>query len=473
MYSLDDADRRRPDSALALFTDLYELKMARAYDALGMTGEAVFSLFVRQLPARRNFLLACGIDRALDILERLRLDADACAYLATLPGFDDGQLRRLEGWRFTGEVRAVAEGTPLFAGEPILEVTAPIIEGQLIETIVMNVVGLETMLASKAARIVAAAAGRPVIDFGSRRAHGIDAALYGARAFYIAGVASTSNVLAGRRFGIPVAGTMAHSFVQACGDEMQAFRGFARIHPDTVLLVDTYDTLQGVERVVALARELGEGFRIRGIRLDSGDLGALARAARMQLDAAGLARVQIIASGGLDEHHIARLVADGSPIDAFGVGTDMSVSADAPALDIAYKLTEFRGEGRLKLSTGKRTLPGRKQVFRQFRDGVALGDVIARHDEPAIGVPLLARVMERGRRCSPSPPIDAIRLHATQQTDLLPAVLRGLASPATPYPVVVSERLAAHERDVRERISTAAQRPAMPATDATANRTAP
>lgn len=458
MHSQDDARGRRPDSALALFTDLYELKMARAYDALGMTAEAVFSLFVRKLPAGRNYLLACGIERALDILEELRFDADTCAHLATLPGFDDEYLRQLEGQHFTGEVRAVAEGTPLFAGEPILEVAAPIVEGQLVETILMNVVGLETVLASKAARIVAAAAGRPVIDFGSRRAHGIDAALYGARAFYVAGVAATSNVLAGRRFGIPVAGTMAHSFVQACDDEMQAFRGFARVNPDTVLLVDTYDTLQGIERVVALAHELGDDFRIRGVRLDSGDLGALARAARSRLDAAGLARVQIVASGGLDEHEIARLVADGAPIDAFGVGTDMSVSADAPALDIAYKLTEFRGEGRLKLSTGKRTLPGRKQVFRRFRGGVAVGDVIARHDEPAIGVPLLGRVMERGRRSDPPLPLDAIRRHAAEQVAALPADLRELSTPATPYPVVVSDRLASHERDVRERISAANRR---------------
>lgn len=449
----DDRSTGAGDSGLGLFTDLYELTMVRAYQALGMAGEAVFSLFVRKLPASRNFLLACGIERAVDILERLRFDAGDRRYLGTLPGFDEAFLDRLSGLRFTGDVHAVAEGTPVFANEPILEVVAPIAEAQLAETVLMNVVGLETVLASKAARIVAAAAGRPVIDFGSRRAQGIDAALYGARAFYVAGVASTSNVLAGRRFGIPVAGTMAHSFVQACDDEMQSFRGFAGVHPETVLLVDTYDTLQGVDRVVALARELGDRFRVQGVRLDSGDLGALATAARQRLDAAGLERVGIVASGGLDEHAIARLLADGAPIDAFGVGTDMSVSADAPALDIAYKLTAYGGEGRMKLSTGKRTLPGRKQVFRRFRDGTADGDTIARHDEALPGTPLLQPVMAGGRRTAPPRPLAAVRWHAAEQVTALPDPVRALSASA--YPVVVSDALAADERAVHARIASA------------------
>jgi nicotinate phosphoribosyltransferase len=457
---LHDEDQRAgvPGGALALFTDLYELKMARAYDALGMSGEAVFSLFVRKLPPGRNYLVACGLERALTILEDLRFDTGSLDYLATLQGFDDAFLHRLQNVRFTGDVHAVAEGTPVFSDEPILEVVAPILEAQLVETVLMNVIGLETVLASKAARVVKAAAGRPVIDFGSRRAQGIDAALYGARAFHVAGAASTSNVLAGRRFGIPVAGTMAHSFVQACDDEMAAFRGFARVHPDTVLLVDTYDTLEGVDRVIDLAREFGDDFRVRGIRLDSGDLGALAKAARSRLDTADLDQVQIVASGGLNEFEIARLVADGAPIDAFGVGTDMSVSADAPALDIAYKLTEFRGQGRLKLSTGKRTLPGRKQVFRRFRDGVATGDVIARYEETTVGLPLLSCVMERGRRIGPAPALDAVRRHAAEQSATLPAALRELPPLVTPYPVEVSDRLTALERQVRKRIA-AANRP--------------
>ena len=455
--ALHDEDQAAggPGGALALFTDLYELKMARAYDALGMSGDAVFSLFVRKLPPGRNYLLACGLERAFSILEDLRFDTGSLDYLATLPGFDDAFLRRLESLRFSGEVHAVAEGTPVFSGEPILEVVAPILEAQMVETVLMNVIGLETLLASKAARIVAAAAGRPVIDFGSRRAQGIDAALYGARAFYVAGVASTSNVLAGHRFGIPVAGTMAHSFVQACDDEMTAFRGFAQVHPDTVLLVDTYDTLQGVDRVIDLARELGYGFQVRGIRLDSGGLGALAKAARGRLDAAGLDHVQIVASGGLNEFEVARLMADGAPIDAFGVGTDMSVSADAPALDIAYKLTEFRGEGRLKLSTGKRTLPGRKQVFRRFHDGVAAGDIVARHNEQTNGLPLLSRVMEQGRRSGPAPTLNAVRGHAAEQTAALPAALRQLQPPIAPYPVKISEGLATLESEVRARVAAA------------------
>lgn len=451
-------DEAAGDPGLALFTDLYELKMARAYEATGMTGEAVFSLFVRKLPVARNYLLACGIERALELLERTCFDDGDCAYLATLPGFGRAFLDQLAGRRFTGTVHAVAEGTPVFAEEPILEVVAPIVQAQLVETVLMTVVGLETVLASKAARVVAAAAGRPVIDFGSRRAHGIEAALYGARAFHVAGVAATSNLLAGRRFGIPVAGTMAHSFVQACDDEMQAFRRFASVHPDTTLLVDTYDTLAGVDRVVALAGELGDGFRVRGIRLDSGDLGDLAKAARRRLDAAGLQAVQIIASGGLDEHAVARLVAEGAPIDAFGVGTEMSVSGDAPALDIAYKLTLYRGQGRMKLSTGKRTLPGRKQVFRRFHDGVAIGDALCLHGEIGDGTPLLHRVMEHGRRTGPCPALDAIRRHAREQLAALPAGLHALSPAAEPYPVAVSERLAGYERAVRAQLRSAAEK---------------
>jgi nicotinate phosphoribosyltransferase len=292
--------------------------------------------------------------------------------------------------------------------------------------------------------VVEAAAGRPVIDFGMRRAHGIDAACKAVRAFYIAGVDATSNVAAGLRYGVPLAGTMAHSYVQAHDDEAIAFRELAALYPETTLLVDTYDTLDGVRRVIELARELGDAFRVRGIRLDSGDLGDLARRARDLLDAAGLESVRIVASGGLDEAEIASLLERGAPIAVFGVGTKMAVASDAPTLDMAYKLTAYAGRGRFKLSPGKRILPGRKQVFRREHDGVAQGDVIAREGERLAGRPLLAEVMKGGERTAlGSVPLAAARARARDEIARLPARIRGLA-PADPgYPVTASAELLA------------------------------
>jgi nicotinate phosphoribosyltransferase len=346
------------DGNAALLTDLYELTMLQAYWREGMADEAVFSLYYRTLPDDRSYLLACGLDDALRFLETLSFDQDALEYLAAHGGFSREFLGWLSELRFAGDVWALPEGTPVFPEEPLLEVRAPIAQAQLAESFVMNQVHLQTVLASKAVRVVEAARGRAVIDFGLRRMHGTDAAMKGARAYWVAGLAATSNVLAGRVYGVPIAGTMAHSFVQAHEDELTAFRAFARLYPDTVLLVDTYDTLLGIDRVIELARELGDAFRVRAVRLDSGDLAALAVEARRRLDAAGLHRVEVFASGGLDEHRIAELVARGAPIDGFGVGTRMGVSEDAPALDMAYKLTAYAGEGRLKLSPGKRILPG-------------------------------------------------------------------------------------------------------------------
>ena len=314
-----------PPVSPALLTDLYELTMLQAYVAEGMHDVGVFSLFVRRLPDRRNYLLACGLDDVLDYLEALRFDRPAIDYLESLGRFTPAFLRYLEHFRFTGDVYAVAEGTPVFANEPILEIAAPIAESQLVETFVMNQVHLQTVLASKAARVVEAAQGRPVVDFGMRRMHGIDAALKAARAFHIAGVDSTSNVAAGQAYGLRVSGTLAHSYIQAHDDEREAFRAFTRLYPDTVLLVDTYDTLEGVRAVVDLARERGDSFRVAAVRLDSGDLGALAVDTRRLLDEAGLGSVRIFASGSLNEDEIARLLAGGAPIDAFGVGTDMAV----------------------------------------------------------------------------------------------------------------------------------------------------
>lgn len=437
------ASTGRPGDGLALLTDLYELTMLRAYRALGMEAEAVFELFVRRLPPSRNFLLACGLEDALVHLEGLRFTPADVSYLAGLGLFDDAFLGWLESFRFRGDVYAVPEGTPVFGGEPLLSVVAPLPEAQVVETRLMNIVHFQTLIATKARRVVDAAAGRRVVDFGMRRMHGAEAALMAARASYVAGVHATSNVLAGARYGIPVAGTMAHSFVQAHEREIDAFRSFVASYPDTTLLVDTYDTLDGVRNVIRLAEELGERFRVRAIRLDSGDLLELARESRTLLDAAGLGRVQIFASGSLDEYEVDRLVRAGAPIDAFGVGTRMGVSSDVPALDMAYKLTAYAGKGRLKLSVGKAVVPGRKQVFRTERDGEAAGDVLALFDEPPAGRPLLRKVMEGGRRIpGATPPLDGVRAHAEREVGGLPGALRSLEPAAPPYPVTLSPRLA-------------------------------
>ncbi|MHA1109279.1 MAG: nicotinate phosphoribosyltransferase, partial [Alphaproteobacteria bacterium] len=384
------------DANMALFTDLYELTMLHAYFERRMFDEAVFSLFIRRLPKQRNYLLACGLDDALHYLEAMRFSPDSLDYLASLGTFRDGFLKWLGDFRFTGDIHAVPEGTPVFANEPILEVVAPLPQGQLVETFLMNQIQLQTMLASKAARVIAAAEGRGVVDFGARRIHGVDAAVKGARAFTIAGVQGTSDVVAGQIYGIPVVGTMAHAFVQSFDDEMEAFRAFAEIYPETVLLIDTYDTLEGARKVVALARELGDDFRIRGVRLDSGDLADLGIKVRAILDEAGLQGVDLIASGGLDEYKVADIVRRGAPYASFGVGTAMGVSEDAPSLDIAYKLCSYAGRGRLKLAPGKPVLPGRKQVFRIEEAGRAVRDVIARAEENLPGRPLMAPVMRGG-----------------------------------------------------------------------------
>lgn len=442
------------DANAALLVDLYELTMAQAYWREGMAGdEAAFSLYFRRLPARRNYVLACGLAAVLRYLERLTF-APHLDHLASLGLFADDFLAWLGELAFAGDVWALPEGTPVFPEEPLVEVVGPLAAGQLVESFVMNQVGFQSTLASKAARVVTAADGRTVVDFGMRRMHGTDAAIEAVRAFAIAGVAATSNVLAGRVHGVPVAGTMAHSYVQAHGDEMAAFRAFARLYPETTLLVDTYDTLAGVEKVVELARELGEGFRVRAIRLDSGDLGELARRSREILDHADLARVEIFASGGLDEEEIAALVAAGAPIDGFGVGTRMGVSDDAPVLDMAYKLTEVRGEGRLKTSPGKRILPGRKQVFRVEEGGVAVRDVLARFDEEGPGRPLLVRAMAGGRVADPAIlDLPAARQRARRETAALPPRVRALGPAEPPYPVEISRRLAEDERRVRARVA--------------------
>lgn len=443
----------------ALLTDLYELTMLQAYFEEGMEAEAAFSLFVRRLPASRNYLIACGLDDVLGFLETLAFDRPAIDYLGSLKLFSDRFLRCLEGLRFTGDVYAVPEGTVVFADEPIVEVVAPMPQAQLVEAAVMNQITLQTVLASKAARVVTAAKGRPVVDFGMRRMHGFEAALKAARAFSIAGVGSTSNVAAGQLYGIPVAGTMAHSYIQAHDDELEAFRSFARAYPETILLVDTYDTLAGVRNVVALARELGHDFRIRAVRLDSGDLGVLARESRRILDEAGLHSVGIFVSGGLNEDVIGELVDGGAPVDGFGVGTDMGVSRDAPSLDIAYKLVAYGGQDRMKLSPGKLVLPGRKQVFRQEDGGQAGGDVIARAGESLPGRPLLVPVMKDGRRLPAGHTrMSEARARAHAEVASLPGRIQQLDRADPGYPVSLSPGVEAARDAMRAKLERAADR---------------
>jgi nicotinate phosphoribosyltransferase len=433
----------------ALFTDLYELKMLAAYQQEGMTEDAVFTLFVRRLPPERNYLLACGLSTVLEYLEQLSFEEEDLEYLDSLGQFSARFLDSLRTLRFEGEVRAVPEGTPVFENEPILEIRAPLAQAQLVETYVMNQIHLQTVLASKAARVVTAAQGRPVVDFGARRMHGTDAALKAARAFHIAGVASTSNVLAGRVYGLPIAGTMAHSYVQAHDDESDALRKFARMFPGTTLLIDTYDTIECVHRVIALARELGKEFDVAAVRLDSGDLVALAQQARRLLDSAGLQHVKIFASGGLDEYTIDTLLRE-APIDAFGVGTNMGISVDKPDLDIVYKLVEYGGKGRLKLAADKPVLPGPKQLFRVEHDGCAVRDVIGQAHEVLAGRPLLQAVMINGRMLEPRPSLEAMRAHARKELGRLPTAIRAVERTKTPYAVEVSEALANHQAALRK-----------------------
>jgi nicotinate phosphoribosyltransferase len=431
----------RDPSDSPLLTDLYELTMLQAYRASGMNDTAVFEMFVRALPPKRNFLLAAGLEQVAEYLLALRFADDDLAWLASTGRLDGAFLDSLREFRFSGDLDAMPEGTVAFADEPLLRVTAPLREAQFIESRVLNLVHLQTVVASKAARCVLAAAGRPLIDFGLRRAHGAEAALLSARASYLAGFAGTATVQAARRFGVPVFGTMAHSFVQAHDDEAAAFAHFARAQPsNATLLIDTYDTARAARKVVALARA---GVPVQGVRIDSGDLGAHAREVRRILDDGGLPQVRIFASGNLDEDRVHALVAGGAPIDAFGVGTRMNVSADAPFLDCAYKMAEYAGRPRRKRSEGKATWPGRKQVFRRFdAAGRMSGDLLGLENDDDIGTPLLVPVLRGGRRVEPPPSLEALRERARAQMAMLPEALRALA-PASPYPVAVSPSLRA------------------------------
>jgi nicotinate phosphoribosyltransferase len=423
-----------------LFTDLYELTLLRSYFEHNMRENAVFEAFARKLPPSRGFLMAAGLEQVASFALGLRFTEEELAYLADRSDVSAAFVDRLRELRFTGDLDAIPEGTLIFENEPLVRVTAPLPEAQLLETRLLNLVHFQTLVASKAARAVLVAGGKRLVDYGARRAHGVEAGLLAARAAYIAGFDGTATVVAGKRFGVPLYGTMAHSFIQAHEDELQALRRFAVGHPnDAVLLIDTYDTEAGARKVVELARE---GLTIRGVRIDSGDLLAHARKVRRILDDGGLEECTIFASGGLDENEIQALVAAKAPIDGFGVGTRLDTSADAPYLDCAYKLEEYAGRPRRKRSEGKATWPGSKQVFR-LRDaaGVITKDTVTLANDEGPGEPLLVPILRRGRRIAEPETLDVIRRRAARELRSLPAHLRRLeVTPA--YPVVIGESLA-------------------------------
>lgn len=429
-----------------LLVDLYELTMLHAYRRAGIdSAPATFSLFVRSLPDSRSYLVAAGLDDALEWLEELHFDERHLAAVERLGLFPPDFLDHLGSLRFTGDVRAVPEGTLVFAGEPLLEVDAPVGQGQLAETYLLNQLSLQTMLATTAARCRHAAQGRAVVDFAIRRSHGIDAAMKLSRVGRIVGLDGTSNVAGADRYGVRASGTMAHAFVQAHPDELTAFRNFASTFGEsTVLLVDTYDPLVGIERAVQVGQELRErGQRLGGVRIDSGDLAALAATARRRFDEAGMPGVQVHVSGDLDEHRIEDLLAAGAPIDGFGVGTALGVSKGAPSLNAVYKLAELDGRHVRKTSTGKQTWPGRKQVWRATDWSE---DVLSLLDEPPPGEgyePLLVEVMHGGVR-TPSGHVDLSRSHArfVAQRNAAPSALWDLQD-APAHPVRVSDAVLA------------------------------
>jgi nicotinate phosphoribosyltransferase len=421
-------------STSALLTDLYELTMAQAYLEQEMDECAVFELFVRKLPPHRNFLVAAGLEQVLDFLSGLHVTPEELDWLNQTGLFTPALLRYLDRLRFDGDVEAMKEGTIFFPHEPILRVVAPLPLAQLVESRIMNLLNFQTMVASKAARSVLVAEGKPLIDFGLRRAHGAEAGLLAARASYLSGFTGTATVLAGMAYGIPLYGTMAHSFVQAHKDETQAFERFAQSQPDNViLLIDTYDTEAAARKVASLAPALkAKGIAVKGVRLDSGDLADHARKVRSILDEGGLPHAQILASGNLDEYRVQDLIGSRAPIDSFAVGTAMTTSSDAPSLDCAYKLQEYAGRPCRKRSEGKATWPGRKQVYRYYAgDGRFEHDIITTLDDRLDREPLLHPVMKDGRRLAPSPSLADLRRHTAAQLARLPESLRVLGTAPT------------------------------------------
>jgi nicotinate phosphoribosyltransferase len=430
----------------SLLVDRYEITMAASYHRLGRNEPAVFELFVRTMPPNRDWLLVCGLGPTLRLITEMRFGPPELEYLRSLD-CDDDFLAYLEGFRFSGDIEAMPEGTVAFANEPLVRVTAPLIEAQLIETLLLNQINFQTMIATKAARIVLAANGDgdSVIDFSPRRDHGLDAAMKVARASAVAGFGGTSNVAAAMRYGLAPIGTMAHSYVLSFESEEEAFESFMRGNPENaLLLVDTYDTIEGVRRAIAASERTG--IRLAGIRLDSGDLPGLAREARRLLDQAGFGDARIVASGDLEEHRIAELCRAEVPIDIWGVGTELGTSRDSPVVNGVYKIVaDLRGEawrGVAKRSAAKETVPGAKQVFRKFQDGVMSEDVVGTIDEELDGEPLLVPAMRDGE-IAHAETLDEMRARTKQSVDALPAL---------PYPVTHSEELRALTAAGEERI---------------------
>jgi len=426
-----------------LLTDLYQLNMLQAYYEARMTEPAVFEFFVRRLPDERNFLVAAGLEQVVSFLETLEFSDENLAWLRETGRFAELLLERLETFRFTGDVDAMPEGEVFFADEPILRVVASLPEAQLVETRIVNLLHFQSVIASKAARMRVTAPDMTLIDFGLRRAHGAEAGLLAARASFLAGFDGTATVEAGRRFGIPISGTIAHSFIQAHDDEVQAFTNFARSRPDNlVLLLDTYDTEAAARKVVMLAPKLAdEGIAIYGVRLDSGDLVAHSKAVRAILDQGGLQSVRVLVSGGIEEHELARFVSEKAPVDGCGIGTSLTTSEDAPALDCAYKLQEYAGQPKRKLSEGKATWPGRKQVYRTCGpDGAMIEDALTLEGEVLPGDALMAPVMRKGTRVGDLPSLESIRNRTSANLERLPRALRSLDK-AQPYPVHIAPPL--------------------------------
>jgi len=432
---------------MSLLTDFYELTMCASYFDNKRNDPATFDLFIRKLPPNRSYYIFAGLEQALLYLKNLRFSAEQIDYL-TAHGFKEDFLNYLRRFKFSGEVWAVPEGTVVFPDEPLIRVTAPIIEAQLVESFLLNTVNLQTMIATKASRVVHAAQGKTVIEFGLRRTHGTDAGMKAARCSYIGGCSGTSSVLAGMKYGIPVFGTMAHSFVMFFDNEVEAFKAFAKTFPKaSTLLIDTYDNIKGAKNAVAIAKTLEKkGFRLSGVRIDSGDLVEISKKVRQILDKNGLDYVKIFASGDLDEYKIEDLLRRDAKIDSFGVGTRMSTSEDRPYVDIIYKLCEKMGGfgefvPTMKLSQGKITLPARKQVYRvKDRNGIFAKDIIALHDEKAEGTPLLIKVMEKGKIVHKQPSLEQIRDNGLQNLSKLPEKCRQLRK-APRYPVALSPNL--------------------------------
>lgn len=444
----------KPDNIhKAMLTDLYELTMAASYYEHGIVAPATFSLFIRKYPPDRGYFVSAGLEQVLDFLESFSFDQEDLDYLDSKNLFSHDFLNYLAQLQFTGDVHAISEGRIFFKDEPILELTAPIIQGQLVETFIINTINFGVIIATKASRCIHAAQGKSLVDFSLRRTHGADAGIQGARACFIAGFTSTSNVLAGKLYGIPISGTMAHSYVLSFDEEIEAFRAYSKSFPEnTVLLIDTYDTVEGARKAAQVGKEMADqGYKLKGVRLDSGDMAQLSQDVRKILNDSGLNDVTIFASGGFDEFRIAESLERGAQIDAFGVGTRIGVSADAPYTNIAYKLVEYDNNPVLKLSSGKQNIPSSKQIFRTSFEGQFKEDIIGLRDEKLEGEKLLEKVMQNGKPLAPPELLKEIRQRFRNEFKSLNGSVKAIRNPKL-YPVELSTKLKNLQEQVIKKI---------------------